>query len=228
MDYEAGYSYRGDRVSAGANLYLMDYTDQLVLTGEINDVGAAVMTNVNDSYRAGIELTGTVRIASWLSWDANATFSSNKIRDYVGYVDNCDYTEDMENGPCQFEEELGTTDLSFSPGIIAGSQIDAEPVAHLHLNLSSRYVGRQYIDNTSSEQRKLDPYFVNDLRLSYAIYPQFIKELSLQLQLLNLFNAEYEANAWVYRYYYEGEHCVSDGYYPQAGVHLMAGIRVRF
>jgi iron complex outermembrane receptor protein len=228
MDYEAGYSYRGDRVSAVANLYFMDYTDQLVLTGEINDVGAAVMTNVNDSYRAGIELAGTVRIASWLSWDANATFSSNKIRDYVGYVDNWDYWGDPEHEPYQVEEVLGTTDLSFSPGIIFNSRVDAEPLKQLHINLLSRYVGRQYIDNTSSEQRKLDPYFVNDLRLSYAIYPQFIKELSLQLQLLNLFNAQYETNAWVYRYYSEGQHGVYDGYYPQAGFHFMAGILVRF
>jgi iron complex outermembrane receptor protein len=143
-------------------------------------------------------------------------------------VDNWDYWGDPEHEPYQVEEVLGTTDLSFSPGIIFNSRVDAEPLKQLHINLLSRYVGRQYIDNTSSEQRKLDPYFVNDLRLSYAIYPQFIKELSLQLQLLNLFNAQYETNAWVYRYYSEGQHGVYDGYYPQAGFHFMAGILVRF
>ena len=228
MDYEAGYSYHGEEASVGANLYFMDYTDQLVLTGEINDVGAAVMTNIKDSYRAGIELTGSVRIASWLSWHAHATFSSNKIRDYVGYVDNWDYWDDPESEPYQVAEELGTTDLSFSPGIIAGSQIDAEPLKHLHLNFSSRYVGRQYIDNTSSEERSLDPYFINDLRISYSFFPQLMKEISLNLQAMNLFNAEYETNAWIYRYYYNGEHSVSDGYFPQAGLHFMAGIRMSF
>ena len=228
MDYEAGYSYHGKDASAGANLYFMDYSNQLVLTGEINDVGAAVMTNVKESYRAGIEFTASFRIASWLSWDANATFSSSKIRDYTGYVDNWDYWDDPENEPYQVVEELGTTDLSFSPGIIAASLIDAEPVEHLHLKLSSRYVGRQYIDNTSSQERSLDPYFINDLMISCSFFPHLLKEVSLNLQAINLFNAKYESNAWVYRYYYEGEHFVIDGYFPQAGLHFMAGIRVSF
>ena len=103
-----------------------------------------------------------------------------------------------------------------------------EPWEHLHLNLSSRYVGRQFVDNTSSEERSLDPYFINDVRIFYTVYPPFLNELSLHLQIINLFNVEYETNAWIYRYYYEGEQGVMDGFYPQAGVHFMAGIRMRF
>jgi iron complex outermembrane receptor protein len=228
LDYEAGYSYQGEDLSFSVNLYFMDYINQLVLTGEINDVGSAVMTNVKDSYRAGIELLAGARLASWLRWDVNATFSGNRIPDYLGYVDNWDYWSDPDNEPYQVEEELGTTDLSFSPGIIFNSLIDLEPLEHLHLNLSSRYVGRQFVDNTSSEERCLDPYFINDVRISYAVYPTFLNELSLHLQIINLFNAEYETNAWIYRYYYEGEQGVMDGFYPQAGVHFMAGIRMRF
>lgn len=228
LDYEAGYSMTGSDFHINANLYYMDYTDQLVLTGEINDVGSAVMTNVKDSYRAGIELAGGARLASWLRWDVNATISRNKIVDYRGYVDNWDYWSDPENEPYQVEETLGSTDLSFSPEIIANSHIDLEPLKHLHLNLVSSYVGKQYIDNTSSEDRILDPYFINNLQISYSFYPAFMEEIVLRFQVSNLFNTEYETNAWIYRYYYEGNEGVIDGFYPQAGMHLMAGIRLKF
>jgi iron complex outermembrane receptor protein len=228
MDYEGGYAYTGRDASFNANLYFMDYTDQLVLTGEINDVGNAVMTNVKDSYRAGIEMSAGVRFFSWLKWDVNGTFSSNKIRNYVGYVDNWSWWEDPEHEPYQVIEELGTTDLSFSPGIIANSRLDVEPLENLHLELLSRFVGRQFIDNTSSRDRFLDPYFIQDVRISWSIFPQFIRECSLHLQLMNLFNREYETNAWIYRYYYDGAEGFLDGYYPQAGFHFMAGLSLRF
>ncbi len=228
MDYEAGYTLQGADLSFSANMYYMDYTNQLVLTGEINDVGGAVMTNVKDSYRAGIELSGGASFTSWMRWDVNATLSSNKIKNYTGYVDNWDYWNDPENEPYQVEEHLGTTDLSFSPGIIFNSQLDFKPLGNLHLNLASRYVGAQFIDNTSSAGRKLDPYFINDLRVSYTLFPKWISELSLHLQLLNLFNVEYETNGWIYRFYSQGEQGIYDGFYPQAGFHVMTGVRLKF
>ncbi|MCK4749160.1 MAG: TonB-dependent receptor, partial [Bacteroidales bacterium] len=131
LDYEAGYAFQGQGFSFNGNLYFMDYTDQLVLTGEINDIGSAVMTNVNDSYRAGIELSGGIEFTSWLRWDLNATFSRNRILDFTSYVDNWDYWSDPENETYQVLEELGTTDLSFSPEIMFNSKLDVEPVKHL-------------------------------------------------------------------------------------------------
>jgi len=228
MDYEAGYSLQSGRYSFNANLYYMDYHNQLVLTGEINDVGSAVMSNVEKSYRAGMELSGGVEISSWLRWDLNVTLSDNKIIDYVGYVDNWDYWSDPANEPYQVEEDLGTTNLSFSPNLLFNSQIDIEPLKSLHLNVLSRYVGRQFIDNTSSLDRCLNPYFVNDLRISYSFFPDFLKEISINIQLINLFDVKYETNAWVYRYFNQGEEGIYDGYFPQAGLHLMAGVRMRF
>ncbi len=228
IDYEAGFIHQESNLSFHANLYFMDYTDQLVLTGEINDVGSAVMTNVKDSYRAGIELSGGTLFASWIRWDLNATFSRNKILEYNGSVDNWDYWSDPDNEPYQVHEELGRTDLSFSPRIIANSQLDFKPVQHMHVTLVSRYVDKQFIDNTSSEERVLDPYFINDLRFSYAFYPPFMEEISVKVQLLNLFNVEYETNAWIYRYYSAGAEGRLDGFYPQAGFHVMAGIRLKF
>ncbi len=228
LDYEAGYTLQATIYSLNVNLYYMDYSDQLVLTGEINDVGSAVMSNVKDSYRAGLELSGSIQAVSWFRWDLNATFSRNKIKDYTGYVDNWDYWSDPANEPYQVLEQLGTTDLAFSPTLLFNSKLNFEPVKSLQVGFMSRYVGKQYIDNTSSEMRILSPYFINDLQLSYAFHPHFIKEISVQFQVSNLFNAEYETNAWIYRYYSSGEEGNFDGYFPQAGVHFMAGIRLRF
>jgi len=228
MDYELGYRFRSRYLEAEANLYYMDYTDQLVLTGEINDVGSAIMTNVKDSYRLGIELSAMARLNSKVKWGLNLTLSSNKILDYTGYVDNWDYWNDPENEPYQVEEYLGATDLSFSPAVILNNQFNVQPIKNLYLNLSSRYIGKQYIDNTSSESRKLDPYFVNDLRIGYEFYPQVPEKLSIYFSILNLLNAEYESNAWIYRYFEEGEEVFMDGYYPQAGIHFMAGLSIQF
>ena len=228
LDYELGYRFKSSSVEAEANFYFMDYTDQLVLTGEINDVGSAIMTNVRDSYRMGVELAAKARLSSKFVWGLNLTLSRNKIQNYTGYVDNWDYWSDPDNEPYQFEEKLGTTDLSFSPSFIVNNQFDFQPVKNLYLNLSTRYVGKQFIDNTSSEARKLDPYFINDLRIKYSFYPPVFKELSIQLQVLNVFNTEYESNAWIYRYVYEGDEEYLDGYYPQAGIHFMAGLSLRF
>ncbi|TFH22764.1 MAG: TonB-dependent receptor, partial [Bacteroidia bacterium] len=228
LDYEAGYTLQASSYSLNVNFYYMDYSDQLVLTGEINDVGSAVMSNVKDSHRMGLEISGSFQPVSWFRWDLNATFSRNKIKDYSGYVDNWDYWSDPANESYQVLEQLGTTDLAFSPAVIFNSKLNFEPVKSLKLGFISRYVGKQYIDNTSSEMRILAPYFINDLTLSYAFYPQFMKEISVQFQVSNLFNADYETNAWVYRYYSGGEEGIYDGYFPQAGVQLMAGIRLRF
>lgn len=228
MDYEAGYGFQSARIVLDVNLYYMDYYNQLVLTGEINDVGSAVMTNVDRSYRAGIEFSGGWEINSWLRWDLNATLSSNKVLNYVGYVDNWDYWSDPDNQPYQVEAYLGTTDLSFSPEFLLNNKLAVEPVKNLELSLLSRYVGRQYVDNTSSLERSLDAYFINDLGISYSFFPKFMKEIALNVQLINLFDEKYETNAWVYRYFYEGSEGVIDGYFPQAGFHFMAGVRLRF
>jgi iron complex outermembrane receptor protein len=228
LDFEAGYTLQSSSYSLNMNLYYMDYTDQLVLTGEINDVGSAIMTNVKDSYRAGLEISGSIIPVSWFHWDLNATFSRNRIKDFTGYVVNWDYWLDPENEPYQVIEQLGTTNLAFSPALLFNSKLNFEPLKFFRVGFISRYVGKQYIDNTSSESRILAPYFVHDLTLSYAFYTRFMKEISLLFQLSNIFSFEYETNAWIYRYYEGGEEGVYDGYFPQAGIHFMAGIRLRF
>ncbi len=221
VDYELGYKYNSNQIGLEANLYYMDYEDQLVLTGQINNVGDAIMVNVPKSYRAGIEIVAGINLLNNLKWELNGTFSQNKIKGFVSYIDNW-------NTWGQEIDSLGTTDISFSPDIIAGSNLSYLPLKNLKISLISRYVGRQYIDNTSSKNHSLDPYFVNDIKISYSIKTNLLKRIDLWLSLNNILNTEYETNAWVYRYYYDNAEYEMNGYFPQAKFNLMAGVGLKF
>jgi iron complex outermembrane receptor protein len=221
-DAEAGYAFRKDRFSLESNIFIMVYRDQLVLTGKINDVGDPVMENVPQSYRIGLEAACRVPIAKKIDWYVNSTLSLNKITDFTEYVD------DWDNWPEQVVNELGTTDIAFSPSMVAAGILSYRPWGFLELALYSKYVGSQYIDNTSSDARKLDPYFVNDLMARFSRSFGLLKELSLTLKVYNLFNTSYITNAWVYRYYSQGDYGAYDGYFPQAGAYFMASLQARF
>jgi len=220
-DAEAGYSISTNYVSINANAYYMYYHEQLILTGAINDVGAPIMVNVPSSYRAGIELSAKALLTANLKWEPSVTLSRNKIRSFTEYIDDWDTWG-------QTAVNHTNTDLSFSPSIIANSSINWMIFKGFTLNMISKFVGRQYIDNTESSDRQLDPYFVNNLLINYTIKPGFCKEIGFSVMINNLFNQEYESNAWVYRYSYESSTQKLDGYYPQAGINMMAGISVKF
>jgi len=221
FDYEAGYQYSIERLKATANIYHMYYHNQLVLTGAINDVGAAIMTNVPSSFRSGIELIGKISLTKKLLLSGNLTLSRNKIRNFTEFVD------DWDNWGTQVENKLGNTNLAFSPEMVCGAELSWSIYRGVEFLINSRYVSRQYIDNTSSGDRVLEPYFVSNLRLGWTIEPDFIRGLELNLNVNNLFNHEYETNAWVYRYYSEGSYAKLDGYFPQAGINFMAGLTIR-
>lgn len=227
-DYELGYEFSESRLRSHINFYFMDYDDQLVLTGEINDVGSAVMTNVKDSYRLGVEIAAGTRINRTIEWEGNLTLSSNRIQEMVSYVDNWDYWDDPENEELQKREDLGETEIAFSPSIVSSSVFTFKPIKNLQILFQSKYVGKQYIDNTESETRKLDPWFVNDLIINYDPDVKWTKKFRLYFMLNNFTDTEYESNAWIYRYYYEGEEQFVDGYYPQAGIHFTAGLKIGF
>jgi iron complex outermembrane receptor protein len=221
LDFEMGYKYQTEKWSAGINLYDMEYNSQLVLTGRLNDVGSAIMTNVKESYRRGIEMIAGAQITSQLTWDVNATLSSNKIVNFVESVDNWDTgTPDLKH--------FDKTDISFSPDITASSLITYKPIVNMAINWTSQYVGQQYIDNSSSSDRQLNAYWVNNLNISYTIMPKVVKSISFSLAVNNFLNEQYESNAWVYSYIYGGQRYAMDGYFPQAGINLMSGITVRF
>ncbi len=227
-DYEAGYSLSSNRMKAGVTLYFMDYTDQLVLTGQINEVGYPVMTNVENSYRAGAEFEFAWNIMSKLTWNFNFTLSKNQIKDFTNYVDNWSYWDDPATESFQYEENVGKSTLAYSPSVVANNQLIYSPTKNFELALISKYVGKQYIDNTENDNFKLDPYFVNDLRISYAISPRWMEEIRLSLLVANILNEQYESNAWLYRYYYAGSEYAMDGYFPQAGTHFMLGVSMTF
>jgi iron complex outermembrane receptor protein len=146
----------------------------------------------------------------------------------VSYVDNWDYWDDPENEELQIRQEHGETDIAFSPEIVASSIFRFRPIEGLDISLQTKYVGSQYIDNTESEERKLDPWLVNDLMIDYQIPVKWARNFSVNFLMANFTDHEYESNAWVYRYFYEGTEQVIDGYYPQAGIHFLAGIKIGF
>lgn len=221
-DYELGGKLKFTNAQIGANLYFMDYKDQLVLTGKINNVGDAILTNVDKSYRAGIELMGGVQLSPSFNWSANFTFSRNKISNFTEYVD------DWDEWGMQQTAELGETDIAFSPDVVFSNMFSLEAFKNFKISLLSKYVGKQYIDNTSSSERSLDPYLVHNLRWNYSIKETLFSEISFHLMINNLFAAEYETWAWVYRYIYGGDEYAMDGYFPQAGRNFMAGVSLRF
>lgn len=198
----------------------MDYNNQLVSTGEIDNVGYPVLRNVKDSYRAGLEISMAVKILKNLKWDVNGTFSNNKIKNFTESVDDYDTGGKIVN---KFDE----TDISFSPDIIAGSIISYEPFRGFNIDLISKYVGRQFIDNTSNKDRSLDPYLVNNVRFGYSFKAWLFEEIGVNFYINNILNERYETNAWVYRYVWGGEYYASDGYFPQAGINFMAGVNIK-
>ncbi len=223
---EAGYRYQSANTSVGVNIYVMDYDNQLILTGEINDVGGFSRTNIKDSYRMGIELEGSVNITEKLDWTGNLSFSRNKIPTFTEFSDV--YDENW-NWMGSQEETYENTDIAFSPSVVSGSHFRYTPVKNLYINLFSKYVGDQYIDNTMSNDRKLDAYLVNDLSFTYEIKNGFFNRLEFTFMINNIMDVEYITNAWIYKGYLGSDGLVSiaDGYFPQAGRHYLAGMRLR-
>jgi iron complex outermembrane recepter protein len=224
QNLELGVRMEGTRHVLHANYFLMSYKDQLVLTGQVNDVGAYIRTNAGESYRSGIELDGSLKVLEKLQWSANLTLSTNKIRSYTEIL------EDYGNNFDEFnviENVYRDTDISFSPNIIAGSQLSYMPFAGAELTLLSKYVGKQYLDNTSNEQRKINPYFVNDLRVAYSWKPEFMREIVFSFLVNNIFDVMYESNGYTWGYLAGSTAYRENYYYPQAGRNFMAMLALK-
>ncbi|MBL7963600.1 MAG: TonB-dependent receptor [Flavobacteriales bacterium] len=227
IDYELGYTQRGARFSGGVNVYYMDYTDQLVLTGALNDVGYALRTNVPNSHRTGVELTWAARATKRITWKGNLTLSRNIIENFSETL-----YDEVSYAPVTIDH--GTTEIAFSPSVIAGSELvvrlwDDASHGHADLSLLSKYVGRQFLDNTASPDRALDPFFVNDLRLNVALSGlKGVKRIDLNLTVRNLFSELYENNGWVYSTISDGRRNDYVSLFPQAPVHVFGGVTLNF
>ncbi len=223
---EAGYTYSGPRARFSSNVYYMQYRDQLVPTGELNDVGSAIRINVPNSYRLGLELEGSVRVNRWLQVGANAALSQNKILDYEYYVS----ASDADFNPIGYDTTFfESTDIAFSPSLIFGSYVSLDVWKSLNVSLNQKSVGRQYLDNTGTRARSLDPFTVVDLRAEYTV-TQFaaVKELKFNLLIANLFNAQYAPNGYTYGYLVDGQLITENFYYPMAGTNFLAGVSLSF
>jgi len=223
---EIGYKRQSSTGSFEFNYYLMDYKNQLVLTGEVNDVGAGIRTNVAYSYRMGIELSGVMKLTKGLFWSANVALSQNRINAFDEII--FDYGAAFD----EFNEVRTTftdTDISFSPSVVAGSQLSFIPTSGIEIALLSKYVGEQFLDNTSSDSRKIDAFFVNDLRINYAFETKTIKEVSINLLVNNILNLEYESNGYTFGYFGGQSFEVRENYfYPQAGTNFLLSLGLSF
>ncbi len=221
-DYELGWRFKAQKNIINTNIYFMNYKDQLVLTGAIDDTGAPLRATSGKSYRLGVEIDATFLICDNFRMLPNLALSSNKNLDFVSPIDG-----ELVN--------LGTTNLSFSPNIVAGNKFEYEPITNIQLGLYTKYVGEQYMGNVDSDVSKLDAYFVNDFNVSYTIDKiPFLREIVVTGLVNNIFNIKYASNG----YYYTYDDTWTDptttttiegtGYYPQATINFLVGATVKF
>jgi iron complex outermembrane recepter protein len=222
-DYEFGFKHSTKKVQWGMNAYYMFYKNQLVLTGKVNDVGAYTRTNVDSSYRAGVELEAGMYILKNLTWNMNVTYSENKIVDYKEYTD--EYDQDY-NYTGQAAINFHQTNIAFSPNWIAGSTLAYSAFKNFKISFISKYVGKQYLDNTTNEDRKLNAYLIDDLRLNYTLKTKYVKAIDFIFSIYNLFDKKYESNGYTYGYNVAGVRTTENFYYPQAGRNFLLGLKL--
>ncbi len=222
-DYELGYTFGNNWLHAGVNLYYMDYKDQLVLTGELNEIGEPMAKNIPDSYRAGVELMAGVQLPFGLSWEANATLSRNRIKNFTEVL----YDDDTYE---RWEINHGDTPISFSPDVIVNNTIGYS-CKGASLSLHTQYISKQYMSNTHQREHLLDAYFVSNLYASYSFKLKSTKNITVGVNIYNLFNEEYENNGYAGSGYYTDGNGVKNrynyaGYAAQAGTNFMGHVTI--
>ncbi len=223
INYELGYRKNWKKSAITINGYYMDYKNQLVQTGQLNDVGAANRVNVAKSYRAGVELTAGLQLIPALKWQVTATYSQNRIANYNEYLD------DWDNGT-QIKTAYKNKSIAFSPDWIGSSMLSYTAFKGFEVALISKYVGKQYLDNTENETRKLDAFFVNDLRIGYDFeIKNIFKSVRVGLLVNNIFDEEYESNGATYPGGITGGiRSDYNYYYPQAGTNVLGSLTLTF
>ena len=230
-DYELGYSYAHTRFNIGVNLYFMDYDNQLVLTGEYNDVGAYKTKNVKDSYRMGAELSAGVKITDWFRWEGNMVVSRNKLLNYKQYIDLYD---DQDNWNWIGQDSIeGTVTIAFSPTITAMSLFTFDYAGFIG-TIQTNVVSRQYLDNTMDEHAMLKAFTTTNVNLQYNLPMQQwcknkkgVPQVKLLCQLNNIFNSKFASNGGAEASRFaDGSRCT--WYYAQAGINVHGGFVVQW
>jgi iron complex outermembrane receptor protein len=225
FDTELGYKLRFAKSTFALNLYGMIYKDQLVPTGELSNVGYPIMTNVEKSFRTGAEITAGFIPADFITWDFSLTLSRNKILDFTEhYIDynTSDWSSEYKS------RRLGTVDIAYSPSVIAGSDLGIKIIHAIRLHFLSKFVGKQYFDNTMNRERMLDPYFFNNVMIDIEPEPKHLKGAGLQLLVNNIFNTKYASNAYGGNWFEDGTEKSWSYYFPQAGINFMLKLGLKF
>ena len=224
IDYELGYSYTSSWFNGGVNLYYMNYKDQLVLTGELNEIGEAMAVNMPKSYRMGVELMAGIRLPMGFSWEANATLSRNRIVDFTETL----YDDDTYEA---WRIDYGDTHIAFSPGVIVKNHLGYN-YKGFSVALQTQYVSRQFMTNADVTETQLDAYCVSNLGLSYTFKMKAVKNITIGCTIYNIFNEEYENNGYAGSGYYtdNGQKIRYNyaGYAAQAGINALANVSLRF
>ncbi|WP_353958922.1 TonB-dependent receptor [Pedobacter aquatilis] len=220
-DLELGYRFKNNKFNLGANAYGMFYKNQLVVTGKINDTGGNFRQNVDKSYRLGIELDGSYIINKFFALNANAAFSRNKIKNFTEFYD------DYDNGG-QVVNNYELTDISYSPAAVLFGELVYKPIKGFAIALQSKYVSKQYLDNTQNNDRTINGYWVNNARLGYDFKFAGVKNINLGLLVNNLLDKKYESNGYTYGYLLGGSRTTENFYYPQAGTNFLLNLNVKF
>nr|WP_245545076.1 TonB-dependent receptor [Allomuricauda ruestringensis] len=221
-DFELGWRYISPSFQLNTNVYYMRYKDQLVLTGELNDVGAPLRSNVGDSYRLGLEIDASIRLSNTFQWRPNIALSDNRNIDFFFERDG-----ELQN--------LGNTNIAYSPKLIAGNIISYMPNANFQVSLLSKFVGKQYMGNIDSETSVLDSYTQTDFNVQYTInINSFVKSIEISGLVNNIFDADIVSNGYFYTFDddYSNPGTITTiegaGYYPQAGINFLLGATVNF
>lgn len=224
-DLEVGGSYSNKNIFFEANIYNMDYKNQLVLKGVVNDVGEYSRINVKKSYRRGIELQAAVNITKYFTLSGNITLSQNKIKNYVEFLDSASADWSVYK---QIEIKYAESDISFSPNITSCGIITFRAGDLLNISIINKYVGRQYLDNTSNVNRSINPYSVMDIKLTSVIKTKWIKEIMFMVSANNIFSTKYETNGYTFSYYTDTKLNTFNYLAPAAPLNFMGGVGLKF
>ncbi|KKX51198.1 TonB-dependent receptor [Sphingobacterium sp. IITKGP-BTPF85] len=213
QDIEAGYRFNNETFNIGTNFYGMFYKDQLIPTGALNNVGSPLRMNIPNSYRIGLEVDAAWKISAYFGWKATAGLSQNKIKNYT----------DETSG-----EFIKKTDIALSPATILSSEFTYRPLRSVEIALLSKYISRQYLDNSSAKVRSIDPSFVNNIRAIYNFSILGLKNIDLGLTVNNILNEKYQTNGYTWGYMDGTSRKYFNFYYPQATTNFMLSLNVKF
>ncbi|MFD2902997.1 TonB-dependent receptor [Sphingobacterium anhuiense] len=213
QDIEAGYRFNNETFNIGTNFYGMFYKDQLIPTGALNNVGSPLRMNIPNSYRIGLEVDAAWKISAYFDWKATAGLSQNKIKNYT----------DETSG-----EFIKKTDIALSPATILSSEFTYRPLRSVEIALLSKYISRQYLDNSSAKLRSIDPSFVNNIRAIYNFSILGLKNIDLGLTVNNILNEKYQTNGYTWGYMDGTSRKYFNFYYPQATTNFMLSLNVKF